>query len=342
MQWIGWVCAIVAICVAIWLWRRLGAERVHAGELLYAKLDAENEIDALRAKQAQVMGAARFGAPGSPVGEVARHLHESLESVRADLEDADAQLFDYRDRVRQFDAAVQYCLQPVELILGADKATLDQLVHHVEGARRKLFEARAALERHPLHKGAGALAESLGGTRALADYTQGLRSFAEPGDAAAVDVNACMDDALRVLAPRLGERIRFSCHYGEIPTIRAPGAEVRQLFLHMLDHAARTISGEGTLMASTSRGAADTVEVVISETGSGSGDENQPAVRGVLFAEDEIALGLDFAQQLVEELGGTIAVRTTRGQGSAYTLTLPLATPAPAMATRSPSVLAGR
>ncbi|GAA0715949.1 HAMP domain-containing sensor histidine kinase [Dokdonella soli] len=334
MEWIGWVCAFAAIGVAIWLWRRLGTAHAHASELLYAKLDAENEADALRAKQVQVMDSARFGAPGSPVGDIAQHLHGSLESVRAGLEDADSQLADYRGRVKQFDAAVQYCLQPVELILGADKATLDQLVHHVEGARRKLFEARAALERHPLHKGAGALAESLGGARALADYAQGLCAFAEPdgGAHATVDVNACLDDALRVLTPRLGERIRIGRDYGEIPKIRAPGAELRQLFLHVLDHAARTIEAQGTLTASTRHNDVNTLQVAIAETGSGSGDETRPIATGALFAEDEAALGLDFAQQLVEELGGTIAVRTTRGQGSTFTLTLPVTVPTPATA----------
>jgi signal transduction histidine kinase len=142
-----------------------------------------------------------------------------------------------------------------------------------------------------------------------------------------------MDDALRVLAPRFGERIDIRRHYAEIPRIQAPGAEVRQLFLHLLDHAARTIAAQGTLTASTRRGGGKTVEVSIAETGSGSGDEVLATDANALFATDEATLGLDFAQQLVEELGGTIAVRTTRGQGSTWTLTLPLAAPQSAVAT---------
>lgn len=169
----GWVVAILAVGIAVWLWRQLAHERAHAGELLYAKLDLENEMDLLRADSSQDAAAAAVAA-GESVGEVARHLHAPLESIHGNLESTQADLVDYRERVRQFDAAVQYCLQPVELILGADKASLAQLVSHVEGARRKLFEARTAVEKNPLHKQADALNAGLGELQTLSAYTSTL------------------------------------------------------------------------------------------------------------------------------------------------------------------------
>jgi two-component system NtrC family sensor kinase len=173
MAWIGWGVAILAMGAAAWLWRQLARERAHAEELLYAKLDLENEMDALRADSAQGVEAA-VAAAGVGVGEVARHLHDPLESICRNLESTQADLVDYRGRVKRFDEAVQYCLQPVELILGADKASLVQLVSHVEGARRKLFEARTAVEKNPLHKQANALTTSLDQLQTLSAYTHGL------------------------------------------------------------------------------------------------------------------------------------------------------------------------
>lgn len=58
MAWVGWVIAILAIGAAAWFWRQLATERAHAGELLYAKLDIENEMDALRTDTAQATEAA--------------------------------------------------------------------------------------------------------------------------------------------------------------------------------------------------------------------------------------------------------------------------------------------
>ena len=169
MAWLGWLLAIVAGGIAIWLWRQFTAERSRTNELLYEKLDIENQMDALRAQHAVAPPA------DNALDEVAAHLLGPLHAVQTDLQNADLQLTEYRERVREFDAAVQYCLQPVELIFGADKATLDRLVSHVEGARRKLFEARSGVEKHPLHKGGEPLGGSVGEVRTLSDYVHSLR-----------------------------------------------------------------------------------------------------------------------------------------------------------------------
>lgn len=169
MEWLGWVLAAVAIAAAVRLWRQLAAERAHGSEVLYGKLDAENRIDALLAEQAATADTGNVFIP------VADRLDAAVTSTRTQLERAAADFGDYREHVKRFDAAVQYCLQPVELIFGADKASLDQLVHHVEAARRKLFETRSLLEKHPLHGAAGALDGALGEVCELAVYADGLR-----------------------------------------------------------------------------------------------------------------------------------------------------------------------
>ena len=181
MVWFGWVLAAAAIAVAVWLWRLLRAERVHAGELLYEKIEVENELDLLRTQEVVDTGA------NASLQEVSVHLLPPLQSAQHRLEELDGQLTGYRDKVRQFDAAVQYCLQPVEMIFGADKTTLDQLVHHVEGARRKLFESRTAVEKHPLHSAADALGGTLDELHALTASARELRAPGTAGADAAAD-----------------------------------------------------------------------------------------------------------------------------------------------------------
>jgi two-component system, NtrC family, sensor kinase len=186
MMWISLVLALVAvlaIAAAAWLGHQLRRERARAHDLLYSKIDIENELDTLRSNRSDAV------ATRESMVAVADRLDAPLGSARAHLEEVNAQLADYRQRVRQFDAAVQYCLQPVEMIFGADKATLDQLVSHVEGARRKLFEARAALQKNPLHAATGALDGGLGEIEVLADYARALRL----PDAVAVDTTPLLD-----------------------------------------------------------------------------------------------------------------------------------------------------
>jgi chromosome segregation ATPase len=192
MMWISLMLALVAvlaIAAVAWLAHQLRQERARAHDLLYSKIDIENELDSLRTNQTDAL------ATRESMVAVADRLDAPLGSARAHLEEVNAQLADYRQRVRQFDAAVQYCLQPVEMIFGADKATLDQLVTHVEGARRKLFEARAALQKNPLHAAADALDGGLGEIEVLADYARALRVPV----ARAVEA-AALPDALDALA----------------------------------------------------------------------------------------------------------------------------------------------
>ena len=90
----------------------------------------------MRSNQAQAVGSAGLAPLGKLLGSTAHELDAPLASVRSQVDHAARQLVDYRTLVKRYDAAVQYCLQPVELIFGADKASLDKLVLHVEGARR--------------------------------------------------------------------------------------------------------------------------------------------------------------------------------------------------------------
>jgi len=172
MLWITLSVAVVAVILAgvtIWLMRALARERGRSHELLYEKIDLENRLDSIQSEQF-----ARNTAQET-MAAVADRLDAPLGSVRAHFESLNAQLDDYRRRVREFDAAVQYCLQPVEMIFGADKATMDQLVCHVEGARRKLFQARAELQKSPLHVDANAIDGGLEEIEVLADYARALR-----------------------------------------------------------------------------------------------------------------------------------------------------------------------
>jgi hypothetical protein len=174
MAWIGWILAVVAIGAAVRIWRELSAERAHTHELLCSKMAVDDELDVLRTRLAAQDG------PAPTLAVVGAQLEAPLEVIRVHLERAGSQLDDYRVRVKHFDEAVQYCLQPVELIFGADKAGLAELVRHVEGARRKLFESRSALAKNPLHNGTGALGVGLGDLGELAEH---LRALSTPAAA---------------------------------------------------------------------------------------------------------------------------------------------------------------
>ena len=334
MQWIGWVVAIVALGAALWLWRKLAAERAHSAQLLYARIDAENEVDTLRTHQERVLRAARSSALGDLLGEVSSQLNVPLQALQAHLDAAKRQFADYRELVRRYDAAVQYCLQPVELIFGADKASLDQLMQHVEGARRKLFDARNALEKNGVHRGNSLLQGASDAVEQIAPLGRGLYGLAGPNDAqTSVDINAGLDAVLDVLAARFGDQLTIVRDYQTVPPLQGGADRVHEIFLHLLDNAARAAGSTGRLNLTTRAGKGGAaVEVAIADSGEGIAEDVQPHMFEAFFTtrtDGAIGLGLTLAQQLAEERGGTITWRSTRGHGSTFSVNLPVRAKAP-------------
>jgi signal transduction histidine kinase len=117
-----------------------------------------------------------------------------------------------------------------------------------------------------------------------------------------------------------------------VGTITADERKVRQILLNLLSNAVKfTPDGGRVALAATAR--AGTVEITVSDTGVGIAPEDLGAVfeefRQVgtdrARKQEGTGLGLALARRLVELHGGTIGVTSTPGQGTTFTVTLPVA-----------------
>ena len=341
MQVTGWICAIIAIGIAIVLWRMLVREREHASELLYQKLDAENQLDALHAGQA-----ASAEQDAGRASRTAARLQAPLASAQANLAALGTELEEYRARVRRFDEAVQYCLQPVELIFGADPAALDELVSHVEGARRKLFEARTAVEKHPLHSPRGTtepLASDLQAMAAQLDATDREPDAPRAAGEAHADAAACLDAALLMVSPPA--EIDVVRAGAAVPAVAVDESGLREALVQLIANAAQAMADGGTLTLTTRVRDDGDVEVVVADTGSGMPPDVAANVFDPYFStrtgEGADGLGLTRTHAWITALGGSIGVRSARGSGSTFTLVLPSAAGAAGSDEDPPERLAG-
>jgi len=150
MEWLGWLVALLAALGAVWLLRAYRGEQARAAELLYEKIDLENELDSIHAERVA------NPPPPTPVVVAAAPVH-AAEDAAAPLRDLAAQIDELRSRSRAYDAAVEQCLQPLELMVGADAQTLSAALAHIDKARKPLFAARIALLKTPLQRDNAAL-----------------------------------------------------------------------------------------------------------------------------------------------------------------------------------------
>lgn len=329
MVWASWVLALCAIGAVGYLFMRLHDERAATQRLRNERMHLADEIDQLKEAKGRLLQTQPMSVVGQVAAVVAREVDAPLGSARGQVEGIGKSLDEYRQLVKNYDSAVQYCLQPVEMIFGADKAALDQLVRHVEEARRQLFSARRELEKSSLLMDSkdrlADAANALGRSTALIDGLRELTRFEEIGTQA-VDVNKSLDAALDLVAPTWGDRIVVAREYSSLPAITCMPAQICRAFLHLLDNAAKAIDGRGTVSVHTRAGGTRNVEIRISDTGTGIEDYVLPEIFEPFYSTraDALGLGLSDAHAIIKSHGGSINVRTTPGSGTTVVVNLPI------------------
>jgi len=329
MDWTLLLLLLVALAAIVQLWIALTNQRRQTLSANFAVEEAQQELERLQAAQAQTIQVTKLAALGQMVAGVAREINAPLGLAQGNIEVVGEMLAEYRSLVQQYDAAVQHCLQPVDLLFSADKASLDKLVKFVEEARRKLFEARANLENSAMVKKAEVLlGDSRGALVQLSGRALSIKEFARTDIDAPVliDIGECVDNALALAQSRLPERIKLVRQIGALPKIRSVPGDLDQVFLALINNAAAAMEAEGTLTIS-GKHAADRIEIVFEDTGSGIGDDILPKIFEPFFTTrprgEGAGLGLTIAHRIVAGLGGSIQVKTTPKHGSAFSVSLP-------------------
>jgi two-component system NtrC family sensor kinase len=114
-----------------------------------------------------------------------------------------------------------------------------------------------------------------------------------------------------------------------LPTIASDSSQLQQVFLNILNNAIDAMGKDGTITLRTYQ-QPDTHQVVIkiSDTGPGMAKETIEKIFDPFFTTKEVGkgtgLGLSISYSIVEKLGGSIYVDSKVGQGTTFTMKLPV------------------
>jgi signal transduction histidine kinase len=212
------------------------------------------------------------------------------------------------------------------------------LVKHVEEARRKLFEARAAVEKSPLLKDAKELlGDASEGLAQLSSLVVNLKGFSrvDRDGMDTMDLNEGIESALMIAQHQLRDRVKVVKNLQPLPKVRCMPSQMNQVFLNLITNAAQAIEDDGTLtIASKAEGGQ--VQIDVSDTGCGIPDDVLPKIFDPFFTTKPVGegtgLGLSIVHKIVKGHGGTIKVRTTPRKGTTFTVSLPVNGSGPAVA----------
>ena len=201
------------------------------------------------------------------------------------------------------------------------------------------------------------------GARRTKEIVQALHNYSrgDGGQPVPVDVQRCLEDSLDLLAHYLKQGIEVHRDYGPLPQVPGFSGQLQQVFMNLLTNAAQALGqpdpgaapeirittrritapgagGDGADREARSaavqdreaRSAAvqDRVLVRIADNGPGIPGHVLPRIFDPFFTTKDVGqgsgLGLSIVHSIVERHGGTIAVETELGHGTAFLVTLPI------------------
>jgi len=148
-----------------------------------------------------------------------------------------------------------------------------------------------------------------------------------------VDVAELVVSCLRLIAKR-AERGRLTVALtppGELPPLTADPRALKQSLLHLLSNAVKFTPEGGRIGIATGLDEGGDLLIEVRDTGCGITDEQmetvfQPFVQGeegLTRSYEGIGLGLSLAKSMVEQHGGSLAIRSQAGTGTVVTVRLP-------------------
>jgi len=141
-----------------------------------------------------------------------------------------------------------------------------------------------------------------------------------------VDLNSLLERVTEELGVQM-KGITLRKNFGELPPIKGDELQLRQVFTNILLNAIQAIDGTGEIRVTTGRGEGE-VFVQICDTGRGIPREHLSRIFEPFFTTKELGkgtgLGLAIAHGIVERHGGRIEVESTPGEGTCFTVLLPV------------------
>lgn len=198
--------------------------------------------------------------------------------------------------------------------------TLEELDQPLPAGREELGEIRQMLT------------DVLGGLEQMRELVENLRVFTHLDRSKVVntDLNETLKTVIYIARSSMPSDVEIVEQWGEIPTITCNPSQLNQVFLNLITNAAQAIPEKGEITIRTSRSGSQVV-IEVADNGCGIPEHILPHIFDTYFTTkpkgEGTGLGLAIARDIVRNHGGSIAVSSRAGQGTHFTVTLPIKAP---------------
>ncbi|MBF0228671.1 MAG: PAS domain S-box protein [Desulfamplus sp.] len=186
----------------------------------------------------------------------------------------------------------------------------------------------------PQNKRRKLLDMSISETVRLAEMLRKMLSFSKPDQEKKININIniVLDEIILLYEKRFRENsVKFEYQFAdELPMVYASKDQLRQVFLNMISNAMDAMPDGGNLKITTENHKSK-VSIIISDTGTGIKEEHIEKIFDSFFTTKTdsvkgVGLGLSVCYGFVKDHGGDIKVTSKVGEGTTFTICLPVST----------------
>ena len=163
----------------------------------------------------------------------------------------------------------------------------------------------------------------------IGTIVQRLKYFARLDKAAfqKVDIHEGLESTLTLLQHEMKSRIEIIKEFGDVPPVNCYASQFNQVFMNVLTNAMQAIEESGTVTI-RSKTDGDHVHVEVSDTGVGIPPEDLPRIFDPGFTTRGVGvgtgLGLSTSFNILENHGARALVASEVGEGTRFTIVLPI------------------
>ncbi|HIJ94309.1 MAG TPA: DUF1638 domain-containing protein [Desulfuromonadales bacterium] len=275
-----------------------------------SRMVLEQALRELKISNQQLLQQEKMASIGQLAAGVAHEINNPMGFISSNL----ATLHKYMQKV-------------VEYLTFSDHA----LAESECAGKRETAEARRRLKiDYVISDTCELIAESLDGATRVKAIVNDLKNLARTDQVrpVATDLNACLQSALNIACNEIKYVAEVRTDYGSLPHILCHPQQISQVFINLLTNAGQAIAGHGSITIRTWCDDA-TVYISVADSGCGISDENKKRIFEPFFTTKEVGkgtgLGLSISYGIIRKHGGEINVDSIIGEGSTFTVSLPVA-----------------
>ena len=280
-------------------------------ELEDAQVKLQRAYTELQDEQEKILQQEKMATIGQLAAGVAHEINNPIGFIGSNL----TTLTKYLQRVQQF----------MEFQNGLLKA--ENQTEIIDQAKRKRQELKIDFI---LDDSKALLEESHEGIERVKKIVQDLKSFSrvDQSECKLSNINDCVESTINIVWNEIKYKANLTRDYGDIPLLKCYPQQLNQVFMNLLVNAAQAIDKDGEILARTSL-EGDTVVISISDSGKGIPEDVLQKVFEPFFTTKPVGvgtgLGLSISYDIVKKHGGEMTVESRPGEGTCFTIRLPLA-----------------